>query len=185
MVSSIRAFADGLFGFDGHRQIEFETIDDPDLLLTAYYHCLLFGGINSTSVEANAFVEGPEYQQMIVQVSNKLGFHASHILSQEQIDILLVICEFEQLWNLNATSPLCAAFSVANHQVLEYRKDLSRYYTHSYGHFANYRRLHENLPCHLMQDMLRFLQSNDPNDRRARILNANGASVYTKCVRSL
>lgn len=123
-MSSIRAFADGLFGIDGHHQVDFEDIDDPDLLLTPYNNCPLFGEVNSTLVETDAFAEGPEYQQMITQVSSKLGFHGSHTLSPEHITVLQVICYFEQLWNLNGTSALCASFSVANHQVLEYRKDL-------------------------------------------------------------
>lgn len=176
-ISAIAAFADGLFGFNGHQQVDFENIDDPDLLLEPHLNCPFFAEIISTLIEADAFEEGPEFQQMIEQVSSKLGFHASHILSAEQIETLLVICQFEQIWDMNSTSPLCAAFSVANHQVEEYHRDLRRYYRYGYGHFSNYRRLYENLPCHLMQEMLRYLRSNDPNDLRARILNSNSYSV--------
>lgn len=173
--SSIRAFADGLFGFDGHHQVEFEVTDEPDALF--HFNCPLFGEINSTSVEVDAFMDGPEYQQMHTEVSNKLGFHGSRTLTPDEIDVLLVICQFEQLYDLNSTSPLCASFSVANFQVIDYRKDLSRYYTHSYGQFPNHRRLLENLPCHLMQDMLHFLRSNDPNDERAKIFYSDGYTL--------
>jgi len=177
-ISSIAAFADGLFGSNGHQQVEFENIDDPDLLLQPHSNCPLFDEINSDSTEENAFVDGPEYQQMITQVSNKLGFHASHILSPEQFDAVLVICQFEQIYDLNSTSPLCASFSVANFQVREYRKDLSFYYRYGYGRFSNYRRLYENLPCYLMQDMLHYLRSNDPSDRRARIFYTQFPIVF-------
>lgn len=175
-ISSIEAFADGLFGFNGHQRVEFENIDDPDVLLSPHLNCPLFDDINSSPTEENAFINGPEYQETITEISSKLGFHKSHILSAEQIEVLLTLCRFEQIWDINSTSPLCAAFSVANHQVLEYHKDLSFYYRFGFGHFSNYRRLYKTLPCHLMQDMLQFLQSNDPNDRRARIFNT---SVYT------
>lgn len=170
-ISSIAAFADGLFGYNGHQQVEFENIADPDYLLQLIVQCPLLAEITSPQIEENAFVEGPEYQEMIVQVSRKLGFHASHTLSVEELDTLISICRFEQIWDLNSTSPLCAAFSVANHQVLEYRRDLNTYYWYGYGHSSLYSQLFRNLPCHLIQDLLHFFRSNDPSDHRARIFN--------------
>ncbi|XP_037029400.1 multiple inositol polyphosphate phosphatase 1-like [Bradysia coprophila] len=172
MISSIAAFADGLFGLNGHQQVEFDNIDNPDLLLSPHENCPIFDEINSISTESDAFEEGPEYQEMSTQISSKLGFHGSHTLSAEQILALIYICEFEQIYDLNSTSPLCAAFSVANFQVLEYRQDLFRYYLYGYGQFPNYRRLYENINCHLIQDMLHYLRSNDSSDPRARIFNA-------------
>lgn len=176
-ISSIAAFADGLFGLNGHQQVEFENIDDPDILLSPDFNCPLFDEVISTSIESEAFEEGPEYQQMIEQVSSRLGFHASHVLSAEQIRTLLMICQFEQIWDMNSASPLCAAFSVANHQVLEYHRDLYRFFLYGYGHFPNYRQLYENLPCQLIQDMLNFIRSNDSNERRARIFNTGNYPI--------
>ncbi|KAG4075107.1 hypothetical protein HA402_013502 [Bradysia odoriphaga] len=170
MISSIAAFADGLFGLNGHQQVDFENIDDPDLLLLFHTFCPLFDEVNAPTIEVNAFEEGPELQQMITQVSNKLGFHGSHILSAEQIRTPLTS-------NMNSTSSLCAAFSIGNFEVLAYHRDLHFFYRYGYGHFPNYRRLYENLPCHLVQDMLHFLRSNELNDRRARILNGRFYTV--------
>lgn len=171
-ISSIAAFADGLFGYNGHQQVVFEEIDNPDYLLSPAPSCALFSNITAGLIEQNAFKEGPEYQEVMVQVSRKLGFHASHTLSADQVRTLLSICRFEHAWDLNSTSALCAAFSVANHQVLEYSNDLNMFYRYGYGLYSNYRRLYENLPCHILQDMLHFLRSNDISDHRARIFNA-------------
>lgn len=146
-IASLRAFADGLFGFNGYQQVQFEEVDEPDLLLRPNLYCPLYNEVTAIRVEQNEFLEGPEYQEMIAQVSHKLGFHGSHILRAEEVEALAFICRFEQIWNTNSTSPLCAAFLVANHQVLEYAEDLYYYSRFGYGH-RNYRRLFENLSCH-------------------------------------
>lgn len=91
------------------------------------------------------------------------------------------LCEYDQVFDLNATSPLCGGFSVANHQVLEYYQDLDFYYRSGYG-FANYRQLFENLPCFLMQDLLHFLRSNDADDHKARNYNTNGTPLMIMLV---
>lgn len=121
-------------------------------------------------------MEGPEYQEMVMQVSKKLGFHGSHTLSVEEVQTLSTICRFEQIWDTNGTSPLCAGFSVANQQVNDYWEDLDFYYRWGYG-LRNYRRFFENLFCHLIQDMLHFLRSNDPNDYKARIFSAHISAI--------
>lgn len=143
-ISSIAAFADGLFGYKGHQQVAFEEIDDPDYLLAPSNNCPLFINITAGLVEENAFREGPEYQEMFIQVSRKLGFHGSATLSRDQVQALVSICRFEHALDRNSTSALCAAFSVANHQILEYKNDLNMYYRYGYGLYANYRRLYEN-----------------------------------------
>lgn len=110
-----------------------------------------------------------------------MGFHGSHILRAVEVETLAILCRFEQIWDMNATAPLCAAFSVANHQVIEYWNDLYYYYRWGYGR-RDYRRLYQNLPCHLIQDMLNFLRSNNPNDQRARIFGAHLPSLYLTLV---
>lgn len=167
--SSIRGFADGLFGANGHQQVQFEPATEPDFLLNAANNCPLFGQVNTNRVERDAFHAGPEYQETLSQVSAKLGFHGSQALRENEVLALVDICRYEQT-NFNDTSPICAAFSVANHAVLEYALDLSWYYERGYG-FPEFRRLYENLNCHLMQDLLGFIQSTDPTDHRARIYN--------------
>lgn len=180
-IGTLRAFADGLFGFNQYQNVEFEDIDQPDVLLRPYNFCPLYDEIADIRAEQNQFVEGPEYQEMITQVSRKLGFHKSHMLRAEEVETLAIICRFEQIWDMNATSPLCSAFSVANHQVIEYWNDLYYYNRWGYGQ-PNYRRLYENLPCHIIQDMLSFLRSNDPNDQKARIFGAHLPSLYLTLV---
>lgn len=165
---SLHAFADGLFGTDGHQQVQFEAIENTDHFLRGYSLCPLYNELIATLPERDAFRDGPEYQQMTTEVSAKLGFHGSHVLRNEDVAALSLICKYEQIFNLNATSALCAAFSVANRQVIEYVEDLEFYYRVGPGR-REYRRLFENLVCFNMQDLIRFLHSNDANDQKAKI----------------
>lgn len=168
---TLRAFANGLFG-GHHQQVQFEQ-DDP--FVRPYFQCPLLQDFWSSHnrIEQRAFVEGPEYQEMIVQVSNKLGFHGSHVLREAEMETLRILCRFEQIWDLNATSPFCSAFSIGNHQTLEYFVDLFYHYANGYGH-TSYRRLRENMHCRIMQDMLSFLSS---NDEKVRIFASHGPSL--------
>ncbi|KAG4068683.1 hypothetical protein HA402_002374 [Bradysia odoriphaga] len=171
-LASLRAFADGLFGYNGYEQVQFEEVPQQDYLLRPYDFCPLYDEVVEEPVEQNAFVEGPEYQEMIAQVSAKLGFHGSHTLRAVEVETLITICRYEQIWDLNSTSPLCGGFSVANHQVLEYFEDLEYYWKVGFGH-RNYRRLFENLNCNLMQDFLNFIRSNESTDHKARIFSTH------------
>lgn len=170
--NSLRAFADGLFGVNGNEQVEFEDIPQPDIFMRPYQNCPLYDQINAVRVEQDAFMQGPEYQEMIVQVSDKLGFRNSHVLRTGEIVALARQCKLEQIWDLNSTSPFCAAFSVANTQVIEFSEDVDLYYRIGYGR-PEHRRLYENLMCFHMQDLLRFIQSNDVDDHRARIFSGH------------
>lgn len=172
--ASLNAFADGLFGINAHEQVEFEELPDPDFLLRPHDNCPLYDEVARNPIEQVAFLEGPEYEEMIEQVSQKLGFQGSRTLRAIQVEVLAIICKYEQIWDTNSTSPLCAAFSVGNHQVLEYYEDLDYYYRVGYG-FPEYRTLYENMNCHLMQDLLRFIQSDDPADHKARIFSTHSS----------
>lgn len=94
---SLRAFADGLFGFEGHEQVEFEKIPDEDVLLRPYGYCPLFANVTKVPIEHDAFIEEPEYQEMLTQVSSKLGFHGSKQLRADEVETLANICRFEQI----------------------------------------------------------------------------------------
>lgn len=181
-VGSNRAFADGLFGVNGYQEVEFEDIPEEDFLLEPYNQCPLWGYAVANDLERNEFGKGPEYQRMLSEVSAKLGFHGSHLLRNSEIEVLDILCKFENNF-LNSTSPFCAAFSVANHQVIEYYDDLFFYYRFGYGN-SNYRRLFDNFNCFLTQDLLRFLQSNDVNDHKARIYHSH-IEVYNTLLVSL
>lgn len=171
---SLRAFADGLFG--EHENVQFEDPPEQDFLLYPHSLCPLHTNVTSNQQEPVAFVEGPEFQEMLIQVSAKLGFHGSHVLRRSDVELLRRICEYEQSWNLSSTSTFCAAFSVANYEVLEYQTDLSIYSTNAYAH-PHYRRLFENMMCFLIQDLIQFFESNDVNDHTVRIFSGNAQPV--------
>lgn len=84
------------------------------------------------------------------------------------------ICRFEKNIDLRAPSAWCTAFSIANNQVFEYYSDLDYFYRNGYG--LRNRRLAENLNCELMQDLLRYLQSNDNNDSTARVYGTHSST---------
>lgn len=154
----------------GHDEIQLDDVVAPDYLLRAYTQCPLYNELILDEPERDAFREGPEFQEMTTQVSQKLGFHGSHALRNNEIITLSQICKYEHMWDVNSTSAFCAAFSVANRRVIEYHDDLDFYYRLAYGK-PEYRRLFENLVCYNIQDLLRFLESTD--DQRARIFSGH------------
>ena len=178
---SIRAFADGLFGTNEFEQVEFEDAPFPDVILRPFDHCPLQREISANLEEQNAFRDGPEFQEMLSQVNAKLGFLGSQQLRFSEINVLMKICKFEQGWNISTPSPLCSAFSISNYQVWEYYETLGYYYQWGYGQ-PEYRTLFENFNCHLLQDMVRFLESTDPNDHQVRVFNAHFQSLQTMFV---
>lgn len=177
-LASMRAFADGLFGFNGYQQVGFEDVpDDSDLLLRPHDFCPLLNEARLRTTEPQGFIEGPEYQQMLSQVSAKLGFHGAQQLRQNEVDVLYTLCKHEQIFEMRAHSTFCGAFSIANHQVLEYYQDLVYYYRYGYG-FPSFRTLYENIYCFAMQDLLTFIQSDNPNDQKARVYSTHTASLH-------
>lgn len=165
---SLHAFADGLFGRNAHEQIEFLQPPVPDYFMNSYQNCPLYQEAVAVYEEQIAFREGPEFQEMTSQVNSKLGFHGSHALRINEIDMLFLLCKYDQIYNLEELSPFCGALSISNHEVHEYDNDLDTYYRHAYG-YPNYRRLFENLSCFVFQDLLRYLESDDPSDYKAKI----------------
>ena len=175
-IESLRAFTVALFGVTGAQQVVPEPINNPDFLLRGHDFCNAFDELREPNIEQEAFEEGPEFQQMLTEVSNKLGFYGSHHLGKVEVETLVNLCRFEQSWNLNSFSPMCSAFSMANHQVLEYHEDLLWYYRFGYGH-PRHRTLIESLNCYLWQDLARFLQTNDPRDQKAKIFSGHTATI--------
>lgn len=176
-IESLRAFTVGLFGESGAQQVVFEPIVNPDLLLRPHDFCNDFLEVSDPSDEQEAFAEGPEFQEMLTQVSNKLGFHGSNHLERVEVETLVNLCRFEQIWNVTSNSPWCSAFSVGNHQVLEYYEDLLWYYRFGFGNHGQYRTLYESINCNLFQDLLRFLQSNAPSDQTTKIYSGHTATI--------
>lgn len=62
---------------------------------------------------------------MAGEVSAKLGSHGTHALTLNDIEIIDKLCQFHTYYPYaNSTSPFCAAFSVANYQVMQCARDL-------------------------------------------------------------
>lgn len=120
-------------------------------------------------------MEGPEYTRMMKQVNSKLGFFGSNQLNSRQIRTIWDWCRFERISEPDQSAPWCAAFSMANHEVLDYYEDLHYYYGMGYG--LQDRRLAENLNCELMQNLLNALQSQSSTQGRLRIFGAHTASI--------
>lgn len=176
-IASIRALADGFFGHNGFEQVEFEEPDYPDYLLRPHYFCSLSDDLYNFAIEHEAFAEGPEYQEMLTRVSAKLGFHGSNVLRRGEVEVLYKICVYEQTWYPDQLSSMCTAFSVDNHEVLEYYSDLQFYYRLGYGQ-TEFRSFLENFTCHIMQDLLEFLRSANLNDQKARLFNSHIGLVF-------
>jgi hypothetical protein len=86
--------------------------------------CDLYQEWSTNFGESLAFQNGVDFELMVDQVNRKLGLFGSNQLSAQQMLIVWDYCRFEQGWSPSQPSPWCAAFSVANNQVLEYFFDL-------------------------------------------------------------
>lgn len=166
-LTSAQAFADGLFGPNEYNDVNYEGGEPTDRFLYPFGNCPVFYSFYANMPEVKAFTETPYYQQMVQQVSKKLGFHGDQQLSADIISKCMTHCRYEQILNHEKSSPFCTAFSIANHQVNEYYSDLLYYSLFGYGN-PTYRKLYENMSCYLLQAMLQFLQSNDPNEQKAK-----------------
>lgn len=142
-----------------------------------HYFCTLSDDIYDFAIEHEAFADGPEFQEMLIQVSTKLGFHGSNVLRWNEVEVLYNICVYEQSWYPDKLSPMCTVFSVANHEVLEYYSDLQFYYRLGYGQ-TEFRSFLENFTCHIMQNLLQFLRSPNPNEEKARLFNSHIGLVF-------
>lgn len=122
----------------------------------------------------DAFEAGPEYNEMLEQVNRKLGFFGANQLNSRDVRTVWDFCKFDQGWNPSTPSPWCAAFSIANHAVLDYLEDLDYYYGMGYGGDVP---LFANMNCLVMQDLLRFLESNDASDHLARLYSSHSRAL--------
>jgi multiple inositol-polyphosphate phosphatase/2,3-bisphosphoglycerate 3-phosphatase len=122
----------------------------------------------------DAFEQGPEYREMLEQVNRKLGFFGADSLNSRDVRTVWDFCKFELGWNPSTPSPWCAAFSIANNAVMDYLEDLDYYYGMGYGGDVP---IFANMNCLVMQDLLRFLQSNDPNDQLARLYSTHSRAL--------
>lgn len=170
--ATLRAFADGIFGYNGFQQVVVEAVPDPDRLLRPHDGCPLYDSVSDNTIQRAAWQNGAQFQAMMNLVNNKLGLTGNQRLSARQTRTLWDICNFEQLWDMSTPAPFCGAFSFADNLILEYFEDLDFYYNSGFG---GPRRLFENLNCPLIQDLLDFLE-NDTGSERVRIYGTHSTA---------
>ena len=172
--ASIRGFVDGLFGDGGFEDVEFEDIPAKDSFMRPIDFCPEFTFETSRLPEREAFGKGPEVEQMLDEVNNRLGFRGSNQLSFNTVWIMWEWCRFETASEFELSeSPIgeasvwCAPFSIAHHAIFEYYADLGYYYFTGYG--VRNQRLIENLNCGLMQDLLTHIQDDSADSQVSKV----------------
>lgn len=171
--ATVRAFLDGVFGHNGYQKVFVEPVPSPDNLLRPHDGCPLYDAASDNTVQRAAWQNGNEFQTMLTQVNDKLGLLGNQRLSARQSRTIWEICNFEQLWDSSARAPFCGVFSPSQNLVLEYFEDLDYYYNAGYG---GPRRLFENLNCHLIQDMLDFIQNDSSTGETTRIYSTHSTA---------
>uniref|UniRef100_A0A1B0DD06 Multiple inositol polyphosphate phosphatase 1 n=1 Tax=Phlebotomus papatasi TaxID=29031 RepID=A0A1B0DD06_PHLPP len=153
--ASYKAFVEGLFGENAYQHVTLSQ-DNDDSFLKPYDHCPDYDknsdAISEPSSEQSKFMASNTFQNMLSQVSQRLGFKFQ--LTADQMELIWDICRYEQAWALDKVSAWCAAFTKSHVDVLEYKEDLKYYYKNGYGSALN-----SKLPCALVQDMMRNLES--------------------------
>lgn len=172
---SIRAFATGLFGETGSADVIYEPVPEVDWFLNPFDFCPEFSDETADStLQRDAFKDGPEFEEMLQQVNRKLGFHASNQMDFDKVYDMWNWCRFTIAMTFETSnsetggdSPWCAAFSVDHHLLWEYYQDLTSYYASGYG--VRDQRLLQNMLCGLIQDLLLHMQSENDADPMVRI----------------
>lgn len=124
--------------------------------------------------ESSAFEKGSEYSAVISNINKKLGGTTA---TKSNVRSMWQLCRFEQAYNLRKISPWCSVFSINDISVMEYGEDLGYYYEAGYGFPMN-----KNIFCSAMQDMLKYLQSNDPTEQPARIYVSHSTAMQVLLV---
>lgn len=149
-VASMDYFINGLFGNVSLNNTEVVPVKQ-DILLKLYKICKPWVKLMnnaSTNAEVQAFIDGPEFKNVVHQVSERLGFDED--LPFKSVLVMYTSCVFERAWTVGELSPWCAAFVEESLKVFEYEEDL-HYYTHnSYG-----QQLSTRVGCQPLQDMFR------------------------------
>ncbi|XP_020295747.1 multiple inositol polyphosphate phosphatase 1-like isoform X2 [Pseudomyrmex gracilis] len=148
---SLMSFMEGLFG--SRHAVSYEETSNNDTLLTTYKTCALWENVKSEdqstkSTERNNFENGSEFQNLLKNVSRRLGF--KYDISIDLINAMYDTCRYEKAWTVTTLSPWCAVFSKEELYILEYREDLDYYYKAGYGRDINAR-----LGCPLLHDMMK------------------------------
>ncbi|XP_070502216.1 multiple inositol polyphosphate phosphatase 1-like [Chironomus tepperi] len=169
--ATLKAFADGLFGEGGYRDVFFPVPPFPDNLLRPHDNCSLYDEASNTEVERTRWQNSVEFQDMLTRINDKLGLVSPQRLTARQTRTMWELCQFHQLWEPSIDAPFCGAISPFDNLRLEYFEDIDAYYTAGYGLYPP--RLAENMNCPLMQDLLTFLTSTNPNEETVKIYSTH------------
>lgn len=109
--SSFRAFVNGLFGDNAHKQIDAEQPRSrPDYLLKAYANCGMWREqkmkLKQSNSEVNKFQNAAVFQKFIADVNSRLGFNGT--LTAKQIKDIYDMCRYEQAWQTDKASVWCS-----------------------------------------------------------------------------
>lgn len=151
---SMASFMEGLFGSRTAVLPEDSSLNDT--LLTTYKTCGIWNEQHEDT-ERRKFDAGSEFQNLLKNVSRRLGF--LYTISTETIDAMYDVCRYEKAWTVIKLSPWCAVFSKEELRILEYREDLDYYYKAGYGREINVR-----LGCPLLRNMMQHF-GNIANDQ--------------------
>lgn len=109
--SSFIAFFNELFGKNAHEQIDaVSPLDRPDLLLKAYANCHLWikqkKQLKHSDSEVSKFERSDQFQELISDVSERLGFNDR--LTPRQVRDIYNLCRYEQAWHTHKGSIWCS-----------------------------------------------------------------------------
>lgn len=107
--ASFRAFTEGLFGENAYDKIKLPPIPEREILLKPYKYCDAWKQEDKT-IEHDQFIASPIYQNLIGNVSVRLGFNSNgdDALTEKQIEYMWNMCRYEQAWSLNKPSAWCS-----------------------------------------------------------------------------
>ncbi|XP_025156959.1 multiple inositol polyphosphate phosphatase 1 isoform X1 [Harpegnathos saltator] len=146
---SMESFMEGLFGSRNAVVPEESFLNDT--LLNAYKTCGVWENDEHQqsyeNTEYDLFVVGPIFQNLVHNVSRRLGF--LYNISSDRINAMYEACRYEKAWTVITLSPWCAVFNKEELRILEYREDLNYYYKAGYG-----REINARLGCPLLHDMM-------------------------------
>ncbi|XP_075973827.1 multiple inositol polyphosphate phosphatase 1-like [Anticarsia gemmatalis] len=175
--NAFKAFTEGLFGSDA------DSLDIPkendEKLLRPYKFCPAWTKEveenNDTVSQLAIFESKREYQEMISNISLRLGFN--YDVQKEVIQRIYQMCRYNKAWDVVKVSPWCAAFTREDLKRLEYAEDLETYYKYGYGSPLN-----KDIGCTLVKDMMNFFEKHSadvdtPQQPRALIHFSSAAML--------
>lgn len=124
---SSEAFTTGLFGEEAEFYID-------DNLARFYDDCPKYlediEANTATYKEVSKFDASEAFTQIIIDVTERTGV----TFGKKDLLAIWEICRLESAWSKSLTSPWCEVFSSENTKALEFREDLSYYYSEGYGY---------------------------------------------------